>query len=244
MKHNTARTTGTIRTLGFTLVELLVVIGIIALLISVLLPALNKARQSADRTVCASNMRQLGILWHLYANEYKGFFPDNNRGFGTWELLTADQKELFKQKLKVTKGKAFYCPAGLHFRFGAQPDEMWDEDPGSSAGEEVYMIGYSIYATQDNAVAWNNSLRNNLPPPFKNNERLLADRPLIMDIVIRYGPPYTPRITWAYSSHFNGRTSRPDGQNTLYGDGSVRWKNFSEMKIRLVDYRNQFERWW
>jgi len=180
----------------------------------------------------------------MYANEHGGFFPDHNRGFGTWELITDDQKSLFKQKLKVTDGKVFYCPAGFGFTGGASPDEDWDKDPGSSAGEVVWMIGYSIYAAQDNAVAWNASLGNRLPPPFKNNERKLADRPLIMDTVIRYGPPYTPGITWGYSSHFNQRTARPGGQHTLYGDGSVRWKTFRDMKIRLVDYRNQFERWW
>ena len=53
---------------GFTLIELLVVISIIALLVSILLPALGKAREQSRAAICATNLRQLGIIWMMYAD--------------------------------------------------------------------------------------------------------------------------------------------------------------------------------
>ncbi|HEY8751056.1 MAG TPA: type II secretion system protein [Tepidisphaeraceae bacterium] len=59
---------------GFTMVELLIVLGIIVLLVSILLPALSAAREHARRVRCVSNLRQLTMAWLMYADEHKGHF--------------------------------------------------------------------------------------------------------------------------------------------------------------------------
>src|SRR4051794_32060080 len=63
------------RRVAFTLVEILIVIGIIALLIGLLLPAMSRAREQSRRLLCMNNQRQIVLAWALYCGEFAGYMP-------------------------------------------------------------------------------------------------------------------------------------------------------------------------
>jgi len=145
---------------GFTLVELLVVIGIIAVLISVLLPALSKARRAAATVQCSSNMRQVSLAMLQYITFNKGRLPPcgapqipNVYPFGWWWA-----NELVRGKFIAAQGVNVYEHAGLTpadkrfnrsnvFKCPEGTDEDFNTNPSAPAGNyptDAPNNGYAI----------------------------------------------------------------------------------------------------
>jgi len=97
---------------GFSLVELLVVIGIIAALIGILLPVLSRAREESKKTACLSNLRQLGQGMMMYANEHRDRLPNGNpfgsaQDYDGTNVVLVNLSQVYLNK----NAGVFHCPS-------------------------------------------------------------------------------------------------------------------------------------
>jgi prepilin-type N-terminal cleavage/methylation domain-containing protein len=225
------------RARAFTLVELLVVVGIIAVLISILLPALSRSREQAIRVQCASNLRQWGFGLQAYFNANKGFFPYNGRAIPpavpvggvdmSWTSSVVQQ--FFEDYLTKNKAVAerqndnvLYCPT-----------QDWHRDKGNDPTGTGGLVGYFYLPYRDPKITPDpNPLPNNnnmiyAPSGFADGNEWVTKRkpsgkyksaPIASDM-LQYNDTYK---SWAaYSSHFKGNV--PTGGNFLFEDGHVTW---------------------
>jgi prepilin-type N-terminal cleavage/methylation domain-containing protein/prepilin-type processing-associated H-X9-DG protein len=214
---------------GFTLVELLVVLAIIAILAGLLLPALARAKSSSKRASCLSNLRQIGIGFEMYVSDHEGRFPDRRDlklelGFMPWtNWPPSDPRSGWAAatlKQYVVDPAVWSCPSLIAPPLADAPQCSQIISLATNSPVSRYWLWRFDHADAEVALDnfWGKTHEQCVADLRAANNRQagLPDGVGDVEMVV---DPYFPKTIASLPDAIRGRAVHPNGRNRLFLDG-------------------------